>query len=90
MISTGISPSGEIHIGNMREVLTGDAVFRALKDRGTPVRFNYIADNFDPLRKVLPGLDQTVFGSLIGRPLSDIPCPCGRHQSYADHFLQRR
>jgi lysyl-tRNA synthetase class 1 len=34
VISTGISPSGEIHIGNMREVLTGDAVYRALRDTG--------------------------------------------------------
>ena len=26
VVSSGISPSGEIHIGNMREVLTADAV----------------------------------------------------------------
>ena len=34
VVSSGISPSGKIHIGNMREVLTADAVYRALKDRG--------------------------------------------------------
>ena len=26
VVSSGISPSGEIHIGNMREVLTADAL----------------------------------------------------------------
>ena len=31
LVSTGISPSGEIHIGNLREVVTADAVVRALR-----------------------------------------------------------
>jgi lysyl-tRNA synthetase class 1 len=88
VISTGISPSGEIHIGNMREVLTGDAVFRAIRDRGEPVRFNYVADNFDPLRRVYPFLDGARYEGLVGRPLSEIPCPCDGHASYADHFLE--
>jgi lysyl-tRNA synthetase, class I len=88
VISTGISPSGEIHIGNMREVLTADAVHRALKERGVPVRFNYVADNFDPLRRVYPFLDSSVYASKIGCPLSEIPCPCGLHESYGEHFLE--
>jgi lysyl-tRNA synthetase class 1 len=88
VISTGISPSGEVHIGNMREVLTGDAVFRAVKDRGAAARFNYVADNFDPLRRVYPFLDGATYASQVGRPISEIPCPCGEHASYAEHFLQ--
>src|SRR5215470_10567855 len=88
VISSGISPSGEIHIGNMREVLTADAIYRAVRDRGAPARFNYVCDNFDPLRRVYPFLDASVYEPLIGRPLSEIPCPCGRHPSYADHFLE--
>jgi len=88
VVSTGISPSGEIHIGNMREVLSGDAIFRALRDRGVEVAFNYVADNFDPLRRVYPFLDQEVYAPLVGRPLSAIPCPCGGHASYAEHFLE--
>jgi len=88
VVSSGISPSGEIHIGNMREVLTADAVFRAVKDAGRPARFNYVCDNFDPLRRVYPFLDATVYEPLIGRPLSAIPCPCGLHPSYAEHFLE--
>jgi lysyl-tRNA synthetase class 1 len=88
VLSTGISPSGEIHIGNLREVLTADAVYRALKDLGADPRFNYVCDNFDPLRRVYPFLDAAVYAPLVGRPLSEIPCPCGRHPSYADHFLE--
>jgi lysyl-tRNA synthetase class 1 len=88
VISTGISPSGEIHIGNMREVLTGEAILRALREKGSEARMNYIADNFDPLRKVYPFLDAGKYEPLIGRPLSEILCPCGEHESYGEHFLQ--
>ena len=88
VVSSGISPSGEIHIGNMREVLTADAVFRAVRDRGVPARFNYVCDNLDPLRHVYPFLDAAVYQPLVGRPLSAIPCPCGEHPSYAEHFLE--
>ena len=88
VLSTGISPSGEIHIGNLREVLTADAVYRALRDRGATPRFDYVCDNFDPLRRVYPFLDATTYAPLVGRPLSEIPCPCGAHPSYSDHFLE--
>jgi lysyl-tRNA synthetase class 1 len=88
VISTGISPSGEIHIGNLREVLTADAVYRALKDRGADPHFHYVCDELDPLRRVYPFLDAAVYEPLVGRPLSRIPCPCGAHPSYADHFLE--
>lgn len=88
VISTGISPSGEIHIGNMREVLTADAVYRALRERGAAPRFNYVCDDLDPLRRVYPFLDAGAYGPMVGRPLAHIPCPCGAHRSYADHFLE--
>ena len=88
VVSSGISPSGKIHIGNMREVLTADAVYRALKDRGVPARFNYVCDNLDPLRHVYPFLDAATYAPLVGKPLAEIPCPCGAHTSYAEHFLE--
>ena len=86
-ISTGISPSGAIHIGNLREVMTADVIYRALRERGADVGFHYVADNFDPLRRVYPFLDAAVYAPLVGRPLSEIPCPCGGHPNYGEHFL---
>ena len=85
-VATGITPSGPIHIGNMREVLTGDLVYKAMKERGLSAELLYIADDFDPLRKVYPFLPES-YAPYVGKPVSDIPCPCGRHRSYADHFL---
>src|SRR5262245_9775765 len=76
-ISTGISPSGPIHVGNLRETMTGDALARVLRERSVEVRLEFVADDFDPLRRVYPFLDAAVYGPLVGRPLSEIPCPCG-------------
>lgn len=85
-VASGITPSGSIHIGNMREVVTADAVYRGLEDKGADVRLIYIADTYDPLRKVYPFLPES-YESHVGKPLSEIPCPCGDHKNYAEHFL---
>ncbi len=85
-VATGITPSGQIHLGNMREVMTADAVYRALLDRGVEARLIYIADTYDPLRRLYPFLPKS-FEEHVGKPLSEIPCPEGCCESYADHFL---
>jgi lysyl-tRNA synthetase class 1 len=87
VVNTGITPSGEIHIGNMREVVTADALHRVLSERGEESRLLYIADTYDPLRHVYPFLDRQRYQDQVGKPLSEIPCPCGQHPSYSEHFL---
>jgi len=87
VLATGITPSGPIHIGNMREVLTTDAVYRSLIEKGAEAEFIYIADDFDHLRKVYPYLSKS-YEKYVGIPICDIPCPCGNHKSYADHYLE--
>ncbi len=86
-VSTGITPSGPIHVGNMREIITGYLLYRALLDRGADARLIYSGDTIDPLRKVYPFLPAE-YEKYIGKSLSDIPCPCGKHKSYAEHFLE--
>ena len=86
VLATGITPSGPIHIGNMREILTTDAVYRCLIEKGGDADFIYICDDYDPLRKVYPHLPSS-YQQYVGKPLSEIPCPCGEHTSYADHYL---
>lgn len=87
VVATGITPSGDIHVGNLREIITGDAVYNALRDMGVDARLIYIADTFDPLRRRYPFLPQE-YEAHIGKPLSEIPDPNGCHTSYADHFVQ--
>ncbi len=86
VVSTAISPSGEIHVGNMREVLTGEMIFRALKSLGKSAKFYYEADDIDPLRKVPNGIDQS-FSKYIGMPLYKIPSPDGKHSSWSNQFI---
>ncbi|HVL86790.1 MAG TPA: lysine--tRNA ligase [Candidatus Thermoplasmatota archaeon] len=94
VLATAITPSGPIHVGNMREVLTTDAVHRALLDRGARSELLYIGDTYDPLRKVYPFLDKGTYEEHVGKPLSEIPCPgpdgkpARCHPSYAHHFLE--
>ncbi|MDD3042044.1 MAG: lysine--tRNA ligase [Methanosarcinaceae archaeon] len=87
LVATGITPSGHIHIGNMREVVTADAAYRALLDKGADAEFIYIADTYDPLRKVYPFLPES-YAEHVGKPLSEVPCPCGKCANYAEHFLK--
>lgn len=86
-IATGISPSGHIHLGNLREMVTADAIRRALIDTGGEAKIVYIADDFDPLRRRYPFLPEE-YENYVGMPLCKIPDPEGCHDSYSEHFLQ--
>lgn len=82
--ASGITPSGMIHIGNFREVITTDLVVRALKDKGKEVRFIYSWDDYDRFRKV-PSNIKKRFEKYIGMPVSEVPAPEGKG-SYAEYF----
>ncbi|MDQ5817294.1 MAG: lysine--tRNA ligase [Actinomycetota bacterium] len=86
VVVTGISTSGHIHVGNLREVLVGEAVADVLRERGEEVRFIFHADTIDPLRKIAPGVPEN-FKEFMGHSLSRVPDPEGCHISYAEHFL---
>jgi lysyl-tRNA synthetase, class I len=86
VVVSGISTSGNIHVGNLREVLVAEAVANALRERGEEVRFFFHADTIDPLRKIAPGVPEE-FEEYLGHSLSHIPDPEGCHASYAEHFL---
>lgn len=86
-LASGISPSGEVHMGNLREVITTWFVVKALTDRGKKTRFLFFWDNYDGLRKVPADQDQA-FCRYIKCALDEIPDPCGCHASWAQHFEQ--
>jgi len=85
--ASGISPSGMVHIGNFREVITVDFVVRSLVSRGKKVRFIYSWDDYDALRKAPVNLpNQDLIKANLRKPLSGIPDPYGQDHSYAAHF----
>src|SRR4030042_874456 len=68
--AAGITPSGIVHIGNFREIITVDLVCRALKDKKKKVRFIYSWDDYDRLRKVPVNMPkQDVLQKFIGKPI---------------------
>lgn len=87
LIASGISPTGMIHVGSLREAITAEAVRKAIKQGGQEVRMIYLIDSYDPLRRRYDFLPPQ-FEDEVGKPISDIPCPCGSHDSYAHHFIQ--
>lgn len=85
-VASGITPSGTVHIGNFREVITVDLVARALRSLGKKVRFIYSWDDFDTLRKVPKNLpQQDMLTENLRRPISRVPDPFGHDKSYAAH-----
>jgi lysyl-tRNA synthetase class 1 len=84
-VASGISPSGPIHLGNLREFLTVHFVAEELRRRGIATRHLHSWDDYDRFRKVPVGVDEA-WNEHIGRPLSAVPDPWGCHDSWAAHF----
>ena len=87
IISTGITPSGTLHVGTLREAITAEAVRKAVVKAGGNVQMIYLVDSWDPLRRRYPFLPKS-FEDEVGKPLAYIPCPCGEHKNYAQHYIQ--
>ena len=83
--ASGISPSGTVHIGNFREIVTTYFVVKALRDLGKKVRFIYSWDSFDRLRKIASNIPEE-FSQYIGLPYSEVPDPFGKEESYEKAF----
>jgi lysyl-tRNA synthetase, class I len=83
--ASGISPSGPVHLGNLRELMTPHLVADEVRRNGTPCRHILSWDDYDRLRRVPAGLPGS-FAEHIGRPLTAVPDPCGDHENFAEHF----
>jgi lysyl-tRNA synthetase class 1 len=83
--ASGISPSGPVHLGNLRELMTPHLVADEVRRGGAPCRHILSWDDYDRLRRVPAGLPDS-FTEHIGRPLTGVPDPCGEHENFAAHF----
>jgi len=84
--ASGITPSGTVHIGNFREIISVDLVVRALRDRGKTVRFIYSWDDYDVFRKVPANMPKPeVLERYLRYPITKVPDTSGRDESYARH-----
>lgn len=86
--ASGISPSGPIHLGNLREVMTAHLVAEEIKSRGIDAVHVHSWDDYDRFRKVPVGLPPE-WSRYIGMPLAAVPDPYGARDSYATHFIDQ-
>ena len=88
VVASGISPSGPVHLGNLREVMTPHLVADEIRRRGIECEHIISWDDFDRYRKVpnVEGVDSS-WEQYIGMPLTRVPAPKGSDaSSWAEHF----
>src|SRR5687767_13421111 len=87
--ASGLSPSGPIHLGNLREVMTPHLVADEISRRGIECVHVLSWDDYDRFRRVpagVAGLDET-WNEHVGKPLSAVPAPAGSpYPNWAEHF----
>jgi len=84
--ASGITPSGTVHVGNFREIISVELVVRALRDMGKNVRFIYSWDDYDVFRKVPKNMPkQDELENYLRFPITMVPDPWERDSSYARH-----
>ena len=87
VVASGVAPSGSVHFGHLREVMSTELVARALRDRGRQVRFIYSWDDYDVFRKVPANLPrQEELARHLRKPVVDVPDPFGAADNYAAGF----
>lgn len=88
LFETGYGPSGLPHIGTFQEVLRTSLVRRAYETLtgGAPTRLVAFSDDLDGLRKVPDNVpNQAMLAEHLGKPLSRIPDPFEKFESFAAH-----
>jgi lysyl-tRNA synthetase class 1 len=87
--ASGLSPSGPIHLGNLREAMVPHLVADEIKRRGVPCEHLISWDDYDRFRKVpagVAGVDES-WSAHIGKPLTSVPAPEGSpYANWAEHF----
>jgi lysyl-tRNA synthetase, class I len=87
LFETGYGPSGLPHIGTFNEVLRTTMVRRAFEAMSdVPTRLIAFSDDMDGLRKVPDNVpNQDMLTAHLGKPLTAIPDPFGKFDSFAAH-----
>ena len=82
--ASGITPSGTVHIGNFREIISVELVVRALRAMGRKVRFIYSWDDYDVFRKVPKNMPQPeLLSTYLRKPITLVPDTTGQSANYA-------
>ncbi len=81
--ASGITPSGIVHFGNFREVISVELVVRALQNMGKKTTFLYFWDDYDVMRKRGKDIPEH-YDDYLGQSISAVPDPAGKATSFAE------
>ncbi|MCY4048063.1 MAG: lysine--tRNA ligase [Hyphomicrobiales bacterium] len=88
IFQTGYGPSGLPHLGTFAEVLRTSMVRHAfsLLNPDVPTRLICFSDDMDALRSVPDNIpNASMLEEHLGKPLTQVPDPFGKHESFAAH-----
>ena len=86
VLASGLSPSGPIHLGNLREVMTPHLVADEIRRRGLECVHILSWDDYDRFRRVPADIDPS-WSEHLGKPLTSVPAPSGsRYANWANHY----
>src|SRR6478735_7178210 len=89
LFETGYGPSGLPHIGTFGEVSRTSMVrhaFRVLTGDSIPTRLIAFSDDMDGLRKGPDNVpNKELIAGFLGKPLTQVPDPFGKFESFAHH-----
>ena len=85
--ASGISPSGPVHLGNLRELMVPHLSRTRSASRACPAGTSCPGTTTTGCAGSRPAFPES-FAEHIGRPLTAVPDPCGRHQNWAEHFKE--
>jgi lysyl-tRNA synthetase class 1 len=89
VVASGVTPSGIIHAGHFREIITTELVRRSLEKKGKKTKFIYSWDSYDVFRKVpknIPNPEE--YKKNLRLPDGIMPDPWNCHESFGEHFMQ--
>jgi lysyl-tRNA synthetase, class I len=87
LLEAGYGPSGLPHIGTFAEVLRTTMVRHAFSELSDiPTKLFSVSDDMDALRKVPTNVpNQDMLKEHLGKPLTKIPDPFGKYESFGHH-----
>jgi len=89
LFETGYGPSGLPHIGTFGEVARTSMVrhaFRSLTNDEIPTKLIAFSDDMDGLRKAPENIpNRALVLQHLGKPLTEVPDPFGKYDSFAAH-----
>lgn len=86
-VASGITPSGIVHVGHFREIITSEFVRKALENKGKKTNFIYSWDSYDAFRKV-PKNVPSEWEKYLRLPDANVPDPSGKYSSFAEKFMK--